>query len=119
MDKGLVGGVVEETQATISGGEEGGEEPTGGWEFAVCSCEIAQKGTRGAEGCPRRAICESTLNGLLGHPQQSPFLRPFPHKRGRKLWGLPLITHRSCIVVGLGFAVPGPGVPGAPPFRPM
>jgi hypothetical protein len=34
----------------------------------------------------------STLNGLLGHPQQSS-LRPFPHKRGRKLWGLPLVTH--------------------------
>jgi hypothetical protein len=30
--------------------------------------------------------------GLLGHPQQSS-LRPFPHKRGRKLWGLPLVTH--------------------------
>jgi hypothetical protein len=36
--------------------------------------------------------CVSTLNGLLGHPQQSS-LRPFPHKRGRKLWGLPLVTH--------------------------
>jgi hypothetical protein len=59
-------------------------------------------------------------------PQQSP-LRPFPHKIGRKLWGLPLVTHRSCIavrgphLVGLGFAVPGPGVPLAPPsaFRPV
>jgi hypothetical protein len=36
--------------------------------------------------------CVRTLNGLLGHPQQSS-LRPFPHKRGRKLWGLPLVTH--------------------------
>jgi hypothetical protein len=38
--------------------------------------------------------CVRTLNGLLGHPQQSS-LRPFPHKRGRKLWGLPLVTHRG------------------------
>jgi hypothetical protein len=36
--------------------------------------------------------CVRTLNGLLGRPQQSS-LRPFPHKRGRKLWGLPLVTH--------------------------
>jgi hypothetical protein len=41
---------------------------------------------------PARGHCVRTLNGLLGHPQQSS-LRPFPHKRGRKLWGLPLVTH--------------------------
>jgi hypothetical protein len=71
------------------------------------------------------AQTSTTLNGLLGHPQQSS-LRPFPHKRGRKLWGLPLVTHRSCIaarrphLVGLGLAVPSPGVPLAPPFlRPV
>jgi hypothetical protein len=33
------------------------------------------------------AQTSTTRNGLLGHPQQSS-LRPFPHKRGRKLWGL-------------------------------
>jgi hypothetical protein len=44
-----------------------------------------------------RVICGNTLKGLLGHPQQSP-LCPFPHKRGRKRWGLPLIaTHGGCI----------------------
>jgi hypothetical protein len=48
---------------------------------------------RGGPGlAARRSICVRTLNGLLGHPQQSS-LRPFPHKRGRKLRGLPLVTH--------------------------
>jgi hypothetical protein len=45
-----------------------------------------------AQGQPARGHCVRTLNGLLGYPQQSS-LRPFPHKRGRKLWGLPLVTH--------------------------
>jgi hypothetical protein len=34
-----------------------------------------------AQGQPARGHCVCTLNGLLGHPQQSS-LRPFPHKRG-------------------------------------
>jgi hypothetical protein len=46
-------------------------------------------------------VIAPALNGLLGHPQQSS-LRPFPHKRGRKLWGLSLVTHGgsdSCVGV--------------------
>jgi hypothetical protein len=39
------------------------------------------------------AQTSTTLNGLLGHPAQQSSLRPFPHKRGRKLWGLLLVTH--------------------------
>jgi hypothetical protein len=45
-----------------------------------------------AHGQPARGHCVRTLNGLLGRPQQSS-LRPFPHKRGHKLRGLPLVTH--------------------------
>jgi hypothetical protein len=75
-----------------------------------------------SQGQPARGQCVRTLNGLLGRPHQSS-LRRFPHKRGRKLWGLPLVTHWSCIaarrphLVGLGLAVPSPGVPPAPPIR--
>jgi hypothetical protein len=39
------------------------------------------------------AQTSTTLNGLLDHPQRQSSLRPFPHMRGRKLWGLPLVTH--------------------------
>jgi hypothetical protein len=53
---------------------------------------VGQAGRPGGGMRPRQSICANTLNGLLGHPQQSS-LRPFPHKRGRKLWGLPLVTH--------------------------
>jgi hypothetical protein len=44
--------------------------------------------SRDLEDAPGVEHCVRTLNGLLGRPQQSS-LRPFPHKRGRKLWGYP------------------------------
>jgi hypothetical protein len=46
-------------------------------------------------------------------------------ERGRKLWGLPLVAHtqklhcrEASALVGLGLAVPSPGVPLAPPLIP-
>jgi hypothetical protein len=53
---------------------------------------VRQVGRPGATRTTGVQHCVRTLNGLLGHQQQSS-LRPFPHKRGRKLWGLPLVTH--------------------------
>jgi hypothetical protein len=53
---------------------------------------VQQVGRPGATRTIGVQHCVRTLNGLLGHPRQSS-LRPFPHKRGRKLWGLPLVTH--------------------------
>jgi hypothetical protein len=53
---------------------------------------VRQVGRPGVTRATGGQHCVRTLNGLLGHPQQSS-LRPFPHKRGRKLWGLPLVTH--------------------------
>jgi hypothetical protein len=47
-----------------------------------------------AQGQPACGHCVRTLNSLLGRPHQSS-LRPFPHKRGRKLRVLPLVTHRG------------------------
>jgi hypothetical protein len=44
-----------------------------------------------SESCHTRRLTVSA-DSELGHPHQSS-LCPFPHKRGRKLWGLPLVTH--------------------------
>jgi hypothetical protein len=44
---------------------------------------VRQAGRSGPSG--PGSTCANTLNSLRGHPQQSS-LRPFPHKRGSKLW---------------------------------
>jgi hypothetical protein len=81
-------------------------------KYVIAVPTILDAGEKKVEGRAGRAPprwgkrVTRTLNGLLGHPQQSS-LRPFPHKRGRKLRGLPLVTTEV--------ALPR----GDPPFRPV